>query len=88
MLVVGLFEPGCPKRSGMYLKSQNEAAVENGMQTLNPSSYVRTKEIMIKKWYSTKLQGKINSLVCLGGVGLGVYLKSLTKAVWFCLGFY
>ena len=23
LLVVGLFEPGCPKRSGMYLKSQS-----------------------------------------------------------------
>ena len=43
LLVVGLFEPGCPKRSSMYLKSQNEAAVEN-------SRRVPTKD-EARKWF-------------------------------------
>ena len=48
MLVVGLFEPGCPKRSGMYLKSQNEAAVES-------SRHVPTKD-EARKWYAADIK--------------------------------
>ena len=81
----------------MYLKSQNEAArqktlgacqqkmrQENGMQTLNPSSYVQTKEINNKGVVLNQASKHDKQSGLFGSGWIGVSLKSQNKAVQVC----